>query len=62
MRPGRTVTATPSSCRGSTPARASASSTTGRIAWRCARLAISGTTPPNLRCSGICEATTEAKV
>ena len=41
------------------PAFLSASSTTGSTLSTCARDAISGTTPPYIACSGICEEITE---
>src|SRR6266581_3683211 len=46
-RPGPCVTATASTALHDTPASARARSTTGGSAARCARLASSGTTPPN---------------
>src|SRR5262245_49980342 len=45
------VTATASTAESGTPAWSSALSTTGPIARRCARLASSGTTPPNTWCT-----------
>ena len=46
MRPGPMVAATAESSLGAVAARARASPTTGPISSKCARLAISGTTPP----------------
>ena len=43
-----------------TPAISSARRTVGTIASRCARLATSGTTPPNRACSATLEATASA--
>src|SRR3954471_12356889 len=51
--PGPEVTATASTSSALTPASASARCTVGTIASRCAREAISGTTPPNRSCSAI---------
>ncbi len=58
--PGPAVTATASISPASTPAVASARSKVGIIASRCARLATSGTTPPNRACSPTLEATESA--
>ena len=44
--------------RSSTPASTIARAITGLSRSRWARLAISGTTPPNVACSSICELTT----
>ncbi len=44
----------------SIPAAANARRIVGTIASRCARDAISGTTPPNLACSSTLEATSSA--
>src|SRR5205814_8506950 len=49
--PGPWVTATASTALQSTPASVRARSTTAGRAARCARLANSGTTPPNTRCT-----------
>src|SRR3954454_23409767 len=51
--PGPEVTATASTSPAVTPASASARCTVGTIASRCARDAISGTTPPKRSCSSI---------
>src|SRR5205085_4738873 len=53
VRPGPEVTATASTSAARTPASARARWTVGTIASRCAREAISGTTPPNRSCSAI---------
>jgi len=58
--PGPAVTATASISSGPTPAVASARSKVGIIASRWARLATSGTTPPNRACSSTLEATESA--
>ena len=58
--PGPAVTATASISSGRTPAVAMARSKVGTIASRCARLATSGTTPPNRACSSTLEATESA--
>ena len=58
--PGPAVTAIASTSVSLTPAVASARSTAGTIASRCARLATSGTTPPNLACSATLDATASA--
>src|SRR5215213_6159798 len=50
-RPGPLVTASASTSDSRTPASRQARSTVGAIASRCARLATSGTTPPNRACS-----------
>src|SRR6266851_2516744 len=55
--PGPAVTAMASTSARVTPAVASARSTAGTIASRCARLATSGTTPPNRACSATLDAT-----
>ncbi len=60
-RPGPAVTATASMSSGRTPALANAPSMTGTIASRCARLATSGTTPPNRACWSIDDATSSAR-
>ena len=52
------VQATASMRRSSTPASTMARAITGLSSSRWARLAISGTTPPNGACSSICELTT----
>src|SRR3954468_5430904 len=54
--PGPTVTATPSRSPNPTPAASRASSSSGVNASTCARLATSGTTPPNRSCSATCVA------
>src|SRR5438132_689177 len=59
-RPGPAVTAIASTCPSRTPAVASARSTAGTIASRWARLATSGTTPPNRACSATLEAIASA--
>src|SRR3954454_14537233 len=51
--PGPEVTATASTSSARTPASASARCTVGTIASRCAREAISGTTPPKRSCSAM---------
>src|SRR5918997_342187 len=51
--PGPAVTATASTSEALTPASARARCTVGTIASKCAREAISGTTPPNRSCSAI---------
>src|SRR3954452_10926079 len=51
VRPGPEVTAMASTSSGPTPASARARCTVGTIASRCAREAISGTTPPKRSCS-----------
>ena len=55
------ATATRSMSANERSARRSVSSITGRMRSRCAREAISGTTPPKRRCRSSCEATTEAR-
>src|SRR5437016_5413976 len=59
-RPGPAVTAIASTWLSPTPAAASARSTAGTIASRWARLATSGTTPPNRACSAALEAIASA--
>src|SRR5579864_2704696 len=55
--PGPCVTPMASTSCNRIPACASASRTTGTICRRCSREASSGTTPPYLRCTSICDAT-----
>src|SRR5262245_15194643 len=62
IRPGRYVTAMPASSSSATPARARASSTTGIMARRCERPAISGTTPRKGACSATWLSTTEERI
>ncbi len=59
-RPGPLVTAIASTSCSSTPAVSQARSIVGTIASRWARLATSGTTPPNLECSSTLLATASA--
>ena len=54
------MTAIASTSASRTPASAQARSTVGTIASRCARLATSGTTPPNRACSSTLDATASA--
>ena len=60
MSPGPAVTAMPSSSARSMPAVAHAACSTGTIDSRWARDATSGTTPPNLTCCSMEEATSLA--
>src|SRR6478735_8058968 len=60
IRPGPAVTATPSISHRSTSAISHARRRVGTIASRCARLATSGTTPPNRMCWSTLEATSLA--
>ena len=59
-RPGPLVTAIASTSCSRTPAVSQARSMVGTIASRCARLATSGTTPPNRACSSTLLATASA--
>ena len=59
MSPGPIVAATASMRRSSTPASTTARATTGMMSSTWARLAISGTTPPNWACRSIWLDTTD---
>src|SRR3954452_8608164 len=59
-RPGPLVTATASTSAGLIPAVSQARRIVGTIASRCARLATSGTTPPNRACSSTLDAIASA--